>query len=453
MKPLAIFHAVEVAGVTPKAALYFVLVSDFPKSHTPPGEQVSPSAADLPPPFKLGPYQFGKNRVSVLSFGRVEIRIARFQNAADYARNGSGAQVAKAGTRKSSRFRLTSAKSYSYSARHPHSTETPPRLQPSLSARTTIGSPEVVKDPPRSSWCFEISNRRDSVTIDAANPFVLFSVLDNTFEELSHLKKNRLRQVARLAIVAGDCLLKINPSLDWISDRETRAHIMYSLSTSCILTLPETLAFLNPLRPAFSRMLSHDPEARSESGFFNSASERIQINFAVLAKCALCLAQRSDNVSLLQRTTCDQPVPVLYHRDNSEYKSPETFRRIHYQMSVDMVIRSKDWDSGDEEDDVEVVSIEDPTPQVKPTHPTLENCSPSTEDPDSDSLEEFDLSSTSWGKLSSPSASPTPVPVDFARKISMFSPQSGREQCFASDSVMQRQQQELQTATGVGTVS
>eukprot|EP01056_Protomagalhaensia_sp_Gyna25_P004660 Protomagalhaensia_sp_Gyna_25__4659@NODE_438_length_3443_cov_24_634841_g338_i0_p2_GENE_NODE_438_length_3443_cov_24_634841_g338_i0NODE_438_length_3443_cov_24_634841_g338_i0_p2_ORF_typecomplete_len271_score24_43_NODE_438_length_3443_cov_24_634841_g338_i0166978 len=257
MKPLAIFHAVEVIGVTPKAALYFVLVSDFPKSHTPSGEQVSSSAADLPPPFKLGPYQFGKNRVSVLSFGRVEIRIARFQNAADYARNGSGAQAATGASGKSSRLRLSSAKSYSHSARPARSTDTPPRIQPSLSARTIIASPEVDKDPPCSSWCFEISSRRDSVTINAANPFVLFSVLDNTFEELSHLKKNRLKQVARLAIVAGDCLLKINPSLDWTPDRETRAHIMYSLSASCIHTLPETLAFLNPLRPAFSRMLSH----------------------------------------------------------------------------------------------------------------------------------------------------------------------------------------------------
>eukprot|EP01056_Protomagalhaensia_sp_Gyna25_P004662 Protomagalhaensia_sp_Gyna_25__4661@NODE_438_length_3443_cov_24_634841_g338_i0_p3_GENE_NODE_438_length_3443_cov_24_634841_g338_i0NODE_438_length_3443_cov_24_634841_g338_i0_p3_ORF_typecomplete_len131_score13_99_NODE_438_length_3443_cov_24_634841_g338_i012011593 len=94
-------------------------------------------------------------------------------------------------------------------------------------------------------------------------------------------------------------------------------------------------------------------------------------------------------------------------------------------MSVDMVIRSKDWDSGDEEGDVELVSIEDPTPQDTPMHPTpWGNCSPNTEDLDSDSLEEFDLRSTSWGKLNSPSASPTPPLVSFARKISMFSPQS-----------------------------
>eukprot|EP01053_Blabericola_migrator_P002862 Blabericola_migrator_1__2861@NODE_181_length_11864_cov_121_034161_g157_i0_p3_GENE_NODE_181_length_11864_cov_121_034161_g157_i0NODE_181_length_11864_cov_121_034161_g157_i0_p3_ORF_typecomplete_len541_score55_41_NODE_181_length_11864_cov_121_034161_g157_i029494571 len=403
MKPLAVFYAVEVPSAlkkeTPrKTAIYFVLVSDFPKSHH--GEASaapSPSLVELPTPFKLGPYQFGKNRISVLTFGRVELRITkcfldpltrdtnvvvnpprrhslvadpkflsttRTFRESDPARRRTFVKDGPALCCTTKGF--VAPRNSGSTTSGPSSQLSAPAIKPRSGSMVSSRSPLMDDDEPSarvanhsrtappllaSNWSFEIANRSDTVVVNEACPFVLFSVLDNIFEEICSLKKSRLRQLARLALLAGDTLIKTDPAMTWTSDRTVKQHLIYNLSCSGLSSVSEIIDFLAPLQSAFTRMLSHDPDARADSGFLNSPIDRAQINFAVLSKCALRLAEE-----LLVPNFCTGPVPAVYQPTEQAYVespvsggSPQSFNR--YQLLLTSVVSTSGYEKEDDSEE------------------------------------------------------------------------------------------------------
>eukprot|EP01054_Gregarina_sp_Poly1_P006483 Gregarina_sp_Poly_1__6482@NODE_346_length_9378_cov_211_258941_g289_i0_p3_GENE_NODE_346_length_9378_cov_211_258941_g289_i0NODE_346_length_9378_cov_211_258941_g289_i0_p3_ORF_typecomplete_len240_score33_99_NODE_346_length_9378_cov_211_258941_g289_i072767995 len=227
MKPLAIFYALQAAPWPKKVSLYLVLVCNV--NHDKPeyrdGEEL------LTPPFKLGPFQFGKNRISLLSFKNVQIRIIG----------------------KNKEFQFSERKS--------------DEVSPSIDKNNQCG--KNIEGP---GWAFELTNGTARVCLNEHNPLCIFSVLDNSFEVEYNIGHSRLRLVSELAMLAGDCMVKSDPALECVQESEIRHQIFYQFFSASAQrwqpTTSEIIGFLTSIKTALDQMLRHEPLSSPLNLFF-----------------------------------------------------------------------------------------------------------------------------------------------------------------------------------------